>query len=146
MEGICAMIQLNQDTDVPLILLVEDHTPLLRNMTFLLEVAGYAVVTATDGAQALEILQNQLPDLIVSDIEMPNKDGYELLRQVRAKKTWNSIPFIFMSDKYSYEEFLFGLDLGADHYIPKPFDFYDLLFAIEEVLPEPIVSRFKDSA
>jgi DNA-binding response OmpR family regulator len=140
------MMQLDPDTDVPLILLVEDYTPLLRNMCFLLEAAGYAVISATDGAQALKLLQGQPPDLIISDIEMPRMDGYELLRQVRAKKQWGNIPFIFISDKYSYEEFLLGLDLGADHYVPKPFDLYDLLFAMEEVMPEATMNGFRDSA
>ena len=140
------MNRLSPDTDVPLVLLVEDYTPLLRNMTFLLEVAGYAVMSATDGTQALKLLQSHPPDLIISDIEMPKMDGYELLRHVRARKQWDNIPFIFISDKYSYEEFLFGLDLGADHYVPKPFDFHDLLFAIEEVMPEAIISDFRDSA
>jgi len=103
-------------------------------MNFLLSVAGYTVWTATDGEQALKILQRQTPTLILSDIDMPKVDGYELLRRLRANPQWCYLPFVFMSDKYSLNDFMYALDLGADEYLPKPFNFDDLLFTIETTL------------
>jgi CheY-like chemotaxis protein len=119
-----------------MILLVEDSIPLLRNAAFLLEVAGYKTLTATNGREALEILRHQRPDLIVSDIEMPEMDGYQFLQKVRADRRWRTIPFIFISGKYELDDLMYGLDLGANDYIPKPFDIYDLLDAIQRTLPE----------
>ena len=129
-----------------LVLLVEDHAPLLRNMTFLLEVSGFTVIPASNGRQAFQQIKRQTPDLIISDIDMPAMNGYDLLHEVRGHRQWKDVPFIFISDKYSYEEFIYGLDLGANYYVPKPFDLQDLLFAIEETLSGPGANRFRDSA
>jgi len=117
------------------ILLVEDNARLLRSMAFLLHVAGFEVLTAGDGVEALDILRKRAPDLIIADIDMPRLDGYELLRRLRADQRWSSIPFIFSSDKYDLDDLLFALDLGADDYLPKPFDIHDVMDAITRNLP-----------
>jgi DNA-binding response OmpR family regulator len=119
------------------ILLVEDNPRLLRSMAFLLHVIGFEVMTACDGIEALDILRMRTSDIILSDIDMPHLDGYELLRQVRLDVRWSRIPFIFASDKYSLDDLMFALDLGADDYLPKPFDIHDALEVIERVLPAP---------
>lgn len=119
-----------------MILLVEDSVPLLRNAAFLLAVAGYKVLTATNGREGIDTLRRQRPDLIVSDIEMPEMDGYQFLQKVRADRRWRTIPFIFVSGKYELDDLMYGLDLGADDYLPKPFDIYDLLDAIQRTLPQ----------
>lgn len=117
------------------ILLVEDSIPLLRNAAFLLEVAGYKALTATNGQEGIEVLHRQRPDLIISDIEMPQMDGYQFLQSVRADRRFRPIPFIFVSAKYELDDLMYGLDLGADDYLPKPYDIHDLLDAIERALP-----------
>jgi len=122
-------------TDCGVILLVEDSIPLLRNAAFLLEISGYRVFTATNGVEGLSILRRQRPDLIVSDIEMPQMDGYQFLQAVRADRRWRTISFVFISGKYELDDLMYGLDLGADDYLPKPFDIYDLLDVIERTLP-----------
>jgi|FLYN01.1.fsa_nt_gi DNA-binding response OmpR family regulator len=118
------------------ILLVEDSIPLLRNAAFLLEIAGYRVMTATNGQEGMDSLLRQRPDLIISDIEMPQMDGYQFLQKVRADRRWRSIPFILVSSKYELDDLMYGLDLGADDYLPKPYDIYDLLDAIRRTLPQ----------
>jgi DNA-binding response OmpR family regulator len=123
------------------ILLVEDNARLLRSMAFLLQVVGCEVLTACDGIEALEILRMRTPDLIISDIEMPRLNGYELLRQTRIDVRWASIPFVFSSDKYSLDDLMYALDLGADDYLPKPFDIHDVLDTIERTLPMPPMRR-----
>jgi CheY-like chemotaxis protein len=118
------------------ILLVEDSVPLLRNAAFLLEVAGYKAHSAENGQQGIDILRRHRPDVIISDIEMPQMDGYQFLQKVRADRRFRSIPFIFVSGKYELDDLMYGLDLGADDYLPKPYDIYDLLDAIQRVVPQ----------
>jgi DNA-binding response OmpR family regulator len=124
-----------------LILLVEDHAPLLRSMAFLLEVAGFDVVTAANGEEALSALRKQTPDLVISDVSMPDVDGYELLRRLRASSQWRKLPFIFASARYEMEDLMYGLELGANDYVPKPFDIYDVLDAIQRTVPGLINNR-----
>lgn len=133
------MSQLNNNAH-GLILLVDDHAPLLRNMAFLLEVAGFDVITARSGMEAIDALRQQIPDVIISDVNMPGMDGYELLTRVRSAANWQHLPFIFASAKYEMHDLLYGLDLGANDYIPKPFDIYDVLDAIQRTAPHLIVA------
>ncbi len=118
------------------ILLVEDHAPLLRNIAFILEVAGFDVMTAHNGAEALALLKRHTPDMIVSDLNMPEVDGAALLQMVRADARWSSLPFIMLSSRYSYDDLMRVLDLGADEFLPKPFDAYELIDAIQMALEE----------
>jgi CheY-like chemotaxis protein len=124
-----------------LILVVEDNPALLRQMNFLLKVAGMEVITAADGCEALAVLQTRTPNLIVSDIDMPNLDGCGLLQHLRADPRWSAIPLILTSERYAYDDLMGALDLGADDYVPKPFDLYDLLDAIARTLPPPMHVR-----
>lgn len=116
------------------ILLVEDNARLLRSMAFLLTIAGFEVLTAADGTAALDLLHTYTPHLIISDIDMPEMDGYELLRQVRANALIAETPFIFASEKYGLDDLMYALDLGADDYLPKPFDFHDVMEVISRTL------------
>jgi two-component system, sensor histidine kinase and response regulator len=118
------------------ILLVEDDHALLRGVTDLLEMAGYIVSQATDGQAALNLLEGmaESPDLIVSDIGMPNLDGFEFLAAVRARARWLTIPFIFMTAKDDKEDIRNGKLSGADDYITKPFEFKDLLVSVQSAL------------
>jgi two-component system sensor histidine kinase/response regulator len=118
------------------ILIVEDDEALLNGVRDLLEVEGYKVSSASDGVAALKLLESlpQRPDLIVSDIRMPNMDGYELLSQVRSRYEWMSIPFIFLTARGEKEDIRFGKLHGVDDYIVKPFDFKDLLVSVQACL------------
>ena len=129
------------DDSFGLILLVEDHAPLLHSMAFLLEVAGFDVVTAADGEDALNVLRQQIPDLVISDVSMPKMDGYELLRRIRSTSQWRKLPFIFASAHYEMEDLMYGLELGANDYVPKPFDIYDVLDAIQRTVTGLINDR-----
>ena len=105
------------------IVVVEDNPTLLENITFELEMVGYQVTTATDGHKAVELLQQieHQPDLIVSDIAMPNMDGYEFLEAVRQNTQWNAIPFIFLTAFDTTNAIRLGKQLGVDDYLVKPF-------------------------
>jgi DNA-binding response OmpR family regulator len=132
------MANINTSLEGALILVVEDHTPLLRDISFILQVAGFDVVSAADGAEALSLMKRQKPDLVLSDIEMPNLNGYDLLRQIRADKKLASIPCIFMSGRDDYDHLMTALDLGAADYLPKPFDAYELIDAIHMALTDTV--------
>ena len=112
------------------ILVVEDYEPLLAMIQEVLEGEGYAVRTANTGAKALQDMQVLCPDLIVSDIMMPEMDGYALYEAVRRSPQGARIPFIFLTAKTEKEDVLRAKGLGADDYIPKPFDAEELIVAV----------------
>jgi signal transduction histidine kinase len=118
----------------PLLLVVEDDVTLLDGLRDMLELADYQVVTARHGLEALACLEQHAPDLIVSDINMPRLNGYELLAQVRARPEWVHIPFIFLTAKGEKADVRRGKGLGVDDYITKPFDEADLLVAVQSKL------------
>jgi CheY-like chemotaxis protein len=116
----------------PEILIVEDNSDLLFNIELILKSNKFNPITARNGKDALKILSRLdiPPDIIISDIMMPELDGYEFFKEVSSDPRWNSIPFIFLSAKSSPEDVRLGKLLGADDYITKPFDEKDLLAII----------------
>ena len=116
------------------ILVVEDDGALLDGLRDILELAGYAVVTARNGVEGLAALGQAVPDLIVSDINMPRLDGYQFYNQVRARPEWVSVPFIFLSAKGEKTDVRRGKLLGVDDYVTKPFEEADLLVAVQAKL------------
>jgi two-component system sensor histidine kinase/response regulator len=116
------------------ILVVEDDTALLEGLRDILELSGYHVLTARNGVEGLAVLQNRVPDLIVSDINMPRMDGYQFYGQVRARPDWISVPFIFLTAKSEKADLRQAKILGADDYITKPFEEADLLVAVQAKL------------
>jgi signal transduction histidine kinase len=116
------------------ILVVEDDPAMLDALRDILDLAGYAVLSARNGVEALAVLEKNLPDLIVSDIQMPRMDGYQLYGQVRAHPDWVRVPFIFLTAKGQKADVRRGKMLGADDYITKPFDEADLLVAVQAKL------------
>ncbi len=123
----------------PMILVVEDNLPLLEGLNHLLEFAGYRVATAEDGLEALRLLDDITPDLIISDITMPHIDGYEFQSRIRERPELLGVPFIFLTALGGKTEIRLGKELGADDYITKPFDQEDLMSAVRSKL-----SRWED--
>ena len=116
----------------PLILIVEDNVDLLYSLNLVLQSNNYRSITAKNGKIALKILSEleQVPDVIISDILMPEMDGYEFFRVVSNEPQWNRIPFIFLSARTTPQDIRFGKRLGVDDYLTKPFDEKDLLAII----------------
>lgn len=112
------------------ILVVEDHEPLLSAIRGVLEEEGYTIFTATDGVEALRLMGEACPDLIVADIMMPRMDGYAFYKAVRARPEWMLIPFIFLTAKAEREDVLKGKSLGVEDYLTKPFDSQELVIAV----------------
>ena len=113
------------------ILLVDDQPSLLNNIQMTLESAGYAVSTATDGHEALNILQAEPVSLILADIAMPGLNGYQLFERVRQNSAWIMIPFIFLTARALNSDVRYGKELGADDYLTKPIEVEDLLAVVQ---------------
>ena len=109
------------------ILIIEDNADLLDNTSELLEIAGYEVISATNGKEGLELANKNKPDLILCDIMMPVLDGYGVLRATENIPELAGTPFIFITAKSEKADFRKGMDLGADDYLTKPFSGTDLL-------------------
>jgi len=112
------------------ILIVDDQPALRDNLRLTLELAGYAVATASDGVEAIEILQCRPIDLILADIAMPRMDGYQLCERIHMHRQWMRIPFLFLSARTSEWEIRYGMSLGADDYLAKPIEPEDLLGSV----------------
>lgn len=113
------------------ILLIEDDVVLRENTAELLELSNYNVITAANGKLGVERAINELPDIIVCDIMMPELDGYGVLELLSKNEKTQYIPFIFLSAKTERKDVRKGMDLGADDYITKPFEEEELTSAIE---------------
>ncbi len=118
----------------PRILVVEDHQLLQEAMREILEVDGFEVLTAGDGLVALDMMRETCPDLILSDIMMPQMDGYEFYEKVRGNPQWVRIPFIFLTARGDRDDILKGKAMGVEDYLTKPFDTQELLVAIHSRL------------
>ncbi|MBN2055155.1 response regulator [bacterium] len=118
------------------ILLIDDDISILRMIRMGLKQAGYQVVTAQDGVNALEKLEEMTPDLIISDVMMPRIGGLELVRAIRKRTATTRTPIIMLTSLTRYDDMKMSYDLGADFYLTKPFDLKALLDAISNLLPE----------
>jgi DNA-binding response OmpR family regulator len=116
------------------ILVVDDQPQLLESIQMTLELAGYRVCTAGTGIEALTVLQAQLIDLILTDIGMPQLDGYQLCRRVRADGRWSAIPLLVLSARGAEEDKRYAKALGADDYLMKPIEPEELLAAVHDWL------------
>ena len=116
------------------ILLVEDDVALLEGMSDTLEMMGYRTVKAINGREGLEKLKNLRPDLIISDIMMPEMDGYTFRQEVSSRPETAGIPFIFLTAKSDRADVRRGLRVGVDAYLTKPFDLEDLLLHVQNRL------------
>jgi DNA-binding NarL/FixJ family response regulator len=114
------------DDDPNLILLVKDY----------LEFRGYEVLTADNGKEALNLLSQNLPDMIICDIMMPEMDGYALIENVRQDPRTSWIPVLFLSARGQSQDRIKGLNLGADVYMVKPFEPEELVAQVESSLKQ----------
>jgi DNA-binding NarL/FixJ family response regulator len=123
------------------LLLIEDDPNLVFLMRDLLEFQGYTVTTAENGRVALEILQADIPDMIICDVMMPEMDGYSLVERVRQDPRIAWIPIMFLSAKGQSHDRVKGLNQGADFYMVKPFEPEELFAQVEAALNQSHRSR-----
>ena len=116
------------------ILIVDDDKDFLKALNIVLEDKGYSIVTATDGAQALELARTESPNLILLDIMLPGMNGFKVCRFLKFDENYKDIPIIIISAKSDQEDKRLGKQMGAELYITKPFENGELLQAIKQLI------------
>ena len=124
------------DGSVSSILLAEDNDDVAMLICNMLRDNGYSVTRAVDGQEALEMLREELPDMLITDIAMPRMDGLELMRSVRADDTMCCLPIVVVSARVEDHERLDGISAGAEVYLAKPFINEELLLVVEKLLEQ----------
>lgn len=116
------------------ILIVDDESNIVLSLQFLMRQQGYSVRTAEDGEQAIAALSDHLPDLLLLDVMMPHKDGYEVCQLIRQTPQWSQLPIIMLTAKGREVEREKGLAMGANDYITKPFSTADVVAVVGRYL------------
>jgi DNA-binding response OmpR family regulator len=116
------------------ILIVDDEPSVVVPIQFLMEQQGYRVMIAERGEDALDLIYQYKPDLVLLDIMLPGIDGYEVCEIVRLNPNYRKVKIIFLTAKGREEEIAKGLALGADAYITKPFSNTELVAKVKELL------------
>lgn len=118
------------------ILAVDDERHIVRLIQVNLERAGYEVVTAFDGREALIKIEEERPDMVVLDVMMPYMDGFETLKQIRANPLTRELPVIMLTAKAQDQDVFQGYSKGADIYLTKPFNPMELLTFVKRIFTE----------
>jgi DNA-binding response OmpR family regulator len=117
------------------ILFLEDEAELLAALGNLLRDQGYLVLEANSGETALKRLEEGVPDLIIADIKLPGIDGFDFFTEVRKRKNYESVPFVFLTAYNNLAAMSLAKTRGAAEYITKPFEFEYLVARIKQLLP-----------
>ncbi len=118
------------------ILLAEDEPNVVESLTFLLQRAGYDVSVATDGQHALDLCLNNTPDVLVLDVMLPQMNGYEVLRRLRADQRTVSLPILVLTAKFQDEDRETALEYGASAFISKPYDNGDVTATVQRLIQD----------
>jgi DNA-binding NarL/FixJ family response regulator len=117
-----------------LILLAEDDPGIQLAVREYLELSGYSVIVAKNGDEAIEHLESYHPHLIVADIKMPRKDGFQLIQQVRERPEFRLLPVVFLTQRGTTADRIRGYEAGCDVYLPKPFEMEELKAVVQNLL------------
>lgn len=116
------------------ILVVEDEPNIVLSLKFLMEKAGFDVRVASDGEQALEAVDDRKPDLILLDVMIPKRDGYDVCQTIRSNQDYSDIYIIMLTAKGREVDREKGMALGANDYVTKPFSTRDLTETVKQLL------------
>ena len=117
-----------------MILIVDDEPAITCSLSYCLKKEGYNVLVAENGLDAVRMVVNHIPDLIISDIMMPEVDGYEFCRRIREYYRTRKIPFIFLTARSTDENKIEAVRLGGDDFVTKPFDLGELMLKVRRTL------------
>ena len=129
-QNLTPLVQAPRVAEAPLVMVVDDSLTVRRVTQRLLLREGYRVVLAKDGLDALERLSEAVPDIVLSDIEMPRMDGFDLVRNMRADARLRDLPVIMITSRIAQKHREYAAQLGVDHYLGKPYSEEDLLALI----------------
>jgi len=127
------------------ILVVDDEEHIVELIKFNLEKNGYKVITATNGIEALKLVREEAPQLLLLDLMLPGMDGYDVCKEIRKDNSISSTPIVMLSAKGEELDKILGLELGADDYITKPFSVRELLARVKAVLRRTTVQIIEKS-
>jgi DNA-binding response OmpR family regulator len=116
------------------ILIAEDEPDIRELVTFMLRFAGYEVLAASNGEEAVQAASREIPDLILMDVRMPRMTGYDACRVMKANPDLVDVPVVFLSAKGQESEIQSGLDAGAEEYLLKPFSPDELTNRVRSIL------------
>ncbi|MBR9859717.1 response regulator [bacterium] len=116
------------------VLVVEDNAEIRDSLKDILDLNDLSVEVAINGEDAIQILERKPIDLIISDIMMPVKDGYEFIQEIKSRKQYEHIPVIFLTAKALNQDKISGLKIGANDYITKPFEMQELILKVKNLL------------
>ena len=122
------------DSQAPLLLIADDDQDILELVAYRLARAGYEVLTALDGEQALAHARDRRPSLAVLDVMMPKLDGYEVTRRLRGSEQTAGVPVILLTARVQDADIARGFDAGADEYVKKPFSPHELPARVQAVI------------
>ena len=115
------------------VLIVDDEPNILLSLEFLMKKNSYDVFVARDGAEAMQIIEEQIPDIVILDIMMPKVDGYEVCESVKSHEHLKHIKVIFLTAKSKEADIKMGYEVGADLYLTKPFSTRVLVKKVKEI-------------
>jgi DNA-binding response OmpR family regulator len=118
----------------PKILVVDDEPNIVISLEYLLKREGYSVVVARDGQEAMDAITRELPDLVLLDVMMPKKSGFEVCQEVRANDAFQNVKILMLTAKGRDTDVAKGTALGADAYMTKPFATRDLVQKVASML------------
>ena len=116
------------------IFIADDESGFVSTLKSRLEFEGFGVMTAEDGKEALRLIYEEKPDLILLDIMMPNLNGYQVCRELKGNDDTSAIPILMLTAKSQESDKFWGREAGADDYVTKPFDMEELLEKIGDLL------------
>jgi DNA-binding response OmpR family regulator len=115
------------------VLIAEDEPNIVESLTFILERSGFEVGVTTTGRQALEEARATMPDILILDVMLPEMDGYEVLRRLRAEERTKTLPILMLTAKGQREDRETAISCGADMFVTKPFVNSDLIAAVKKL-------------
>ncbi len=118
------------------VLIADDEPNIVTSLEYLMQKKGFEVKIASNGDEALALVESFLPDVVLLDVMMPRKSGYEVCQQIRERPEWQQIKVVMLSAKGREAEVNKGLSLGADSYVTKPFSNQELIAKIEGLLAD----------
>lgn len=120
------------------ILVVDDHPALVTLIKHKLIHRGFEVLTAQNGEDAFELVEQESPDLVITDVEMPVMNGYRLCSSIKEDERYNHIPVILVTSLVTTDSLMKGISAGADNYLTKPYDDYTLFKKVDDLLKQPL--------
>lgn len=116
------------------VLVVEDEPNIVDSLSFLMKQAGFQVQIARDGDAAIRVMESRVPDLVLLDVMLPRRDGYDVCREIRDNPAWGDVKIMMLTAKGRALDRRKGMELGADDYVTKPFSTREIVARVQRLL------------